>query len=502
MERVEPWDEHNRALVEQVRPASWQNPVPQGRYNLVAIGGGTAGLVAAVGAAALGGRVALVERHLLGGDCLNYGCVPSKALLRSARACHDAKMAHLLGCRTGQAEPDFPSIMQRMRRLRAGIARHDAAERLRSLGIDVYFGTARFCERQALEVAGQRLEFHRAVIATGSRPLIPALDGLEQTAYLTSESIFSLERLPGSLIVLGGGPIGCELGQAFRRFGCQVHLVSRGDRLLRREEPEASSLLEAQLAREGVHLYLGWQAVCVERMGSAYSLTIERAGTRQKLVAEAMLVAVGRRANVEGLDCERAGVVCDEQGVRVNERLQTTNRAVYAAGDVCSEYKFTHAADAMARICVQNALFLGRRSVNALLIPRCTYTDPEVAQVGLTAARARQLGVRLDTFCETLDHVDRALLDGEAEGLAMLHVLRGTDRIVGATLVARHAGEMIGEISLAIARRVGLNAFSHVIHCYPTQAEVWKRLGDQYQRTRLTPRLTRLARAWLAWLRR
>lgn len=497
-----PWDEWNRTLVEQVRPAAWQNPTPQGRYNLVAIGGGTAGLVAAVGAAALGGRVALVERRLLGGDCLNFGCVPSKALLRSARACYDARQAHVLGCRTGHAEAEFTLVMERMRRLRAGIAKHDAAQRLSALGIDVYFGTARFCGRQSLDVEGLRLDFHRAVIATGSRPALPPLEGLAEAAYLTNESVFSLERLPHSLIVLGGGPIGCELGQAFRRFGCEVHLVSRGERLLRRDEPEASTLLEAQLAREGIHLHLGWQAVRAERMGSASSLTIERGGARQKLVAEAILVAVGRRANVEELDCERAGVACDERGVRVNQRLQTTNPAVYAAGDVCSDYKFTHAADAMARICVQNALFFGRRRAAALVIPHCTYTDPEVAQVGLTAAVARQRGVPIDTYYETLDHVDRALLDSETDGLAMLHVCRGTDRIVGATLVARHAGEMIGEICLAISRRIGLKALSRVIHCYPTQAEVWKRLCDQYQRSRLTPLAARLSRRWLAWLRR
>lgn len=497
-----PWDEHNRALVEQVRPETWQNPTPAGRYNLVAIGGGTAGLVAAVGAAALGARVALVERHLLGGDCLNYGCVPSKALLRSARACYDARWAHVFGCRPVPGQVEFANVMERMRKLRACIARHDAAARLRSLGIDVYFGTARFCGRQCLEVAGQRLDFHRAVIATGSRPQIPSLEGLTETAYLTNESVFSLERLPSSLIVLGGGPVGCELGQAFRRFGCEVHLVSRGERLLRRDEPEAASVLEAQLAREGIYLHLGWQAVRAERMGSACSLTLEREGVRQKLVAEALLVAVGRRANVEELDCVRAGVVCDERGVRVDERLQTTNRAVYAAGDVCGDYKYTHAADAMARICVQNALFLGRRRATALAIPHCTYTDPEVAQVGLTAARAQQQGMRIDTYCETLDHVDRAVLDGETDGLAMLHVLRGTDRIVGATLVARHAGELIGEICLAISQRIGLKALGRVVHCYPTQAEVWKRLCDQYQRSRLTPLAARLASRWLAWLRR
>jgi pyruvate/2-oxoglutarate dehydrogenase complex dihydrolipoamide dehydrogenase (E3) component len=497
-----PWDEHNRSLVECIRPAGWQNSVPSGRYNLVAIGGGTAGLVAAIGAASLGGRAALVERHLLGGDCLNYGCVPSKALLRCARACHDARQAHLYGCRPLQAEADFSRIMERMRRLRAGIARHDAAERLRALGVDVYFGVGRFCGPRALEVDGQRLEFHRAVIATGSRPLIPPLAGLEEAGYLTNETVFSLERLPSSLIVLGGGPIGCELGQAFRRFGCEVHVVSRGERLLRREEPEASALVEAQFAREGIHLHLGWQPVRAERMGSARSLTIEREGSRQKLVAEALLVAVGRKANVEGLQCERAGVAYDERGVRVNQRLQTTNPAIYAAGDVCSEHKFTHAADAMARVCLENALFFLRRRATALVIPHCTYTDPEVAQVGLTAALAQQQGIRIDTFYETLDRVDRAYLDGETEGLAMLHVRRGSDRIVGATLVARHAGEMIGEICLALSRRLGLKILSRVIRCYPTQAEVWKRLCDQYQRTRLTPLAALLASRWLAWLRR
>jgi pyruvate/2-oxoglutarate dehydrogenase complex dihydrolipoamide dehydrogenase (E3) component len=497
-----PQDAHDQELVDQVQPSAWTNPTPQGTYNLVAVGGGTAGLVAAVGAAGLGARAALVERGLLGGDCLNFGCVPSKALLRSARAAEDVRRAADFGCRIdGPVTVEFPAVMERMRRLRAEIAHHDSAQRLRASGVDVYLGEARFVGPDALEVAGRTIRFRRAVIATGGRPAEPAVPGLAELGYLTNETVFSLLALPPRLIVIGAGPIGCELAQAFRRFGCEVFLVNRSDRVLAKEEPEAAAIVRQALAAEGVQLYLGWRLERAERTGNAKSLILDRGGERRKLLADEILVAVGRRPNIEGLGLDAAGVATGQQGVSVDDRLRTANPRIFAAGDCCSSIQFTHAADAMSRLCLQNALFFGRGRLSRLVIPRCTYTDPEVAQVGLTAGEAHSAGTAIDTYRVELGDVDRAALDGQTRGFALAHTRQGRGRVVGATIVAAHAGEMIGEIALLVQRGLSLGALAQVVHCYPTQAEALKKLGDQYQRTRLTPQIAGLLRHWFRWTR-
>lgn len=497
----------DRELIERTHPADWRNPRPRGRYNLVVLGGGTAGLVCAAAAAGLGAQVALIEKHRLGGDCLNYGCVPSKALLRCARAIAESRRAEEFGIRfSGTMEVDFPAIMQRMRRLRAGISQHDSAARFRDLGVDVFLGAAHFTAPDAVEVAGDILRFTRAVIATGTRPAALELPGLTEAGYFTNESIFDLTELPRRLIVVGGGPIGSELGQAFRRFGSDVHLVQRGDRLLAKEEPEASALLRNRLEREGVQLHLGVRPLRVERSEGQTYLVIQGMREPLRLAADALLVAVGRQPNVEGLGLEKAGVAYDKNGVSVNDFLQTSNRRIYAAGDICSPYKFTHAADAMARIVVRNALLfdrllLGRGRMSRLVIPWCTYTDPEIAHVGLTARQAEERGLSIQTFRQDLSEVDRAVLDGDTEGFAIIHVRKGTDRIVGATLVASHAGELMCEVVLARTRNLGLAALGQSIHSYPTQAEVLRRLGDAYQRSRLTPRRASILRTILRWTR-
>jgi pyruvate/2-oxoglutarate dehydrogenase complex dihydrolipoamide dehydrogenase (E3) component len=498
---IEP-PEYDRLLRQQVAPPEWTNPAPKGRYNLVAIGGGTAGLISAIGAAGLGARAALVERHRLGGDCLNYGCVPSKALIAASRAVRQLSLGEQFGFRlAGPPAIDFPAIMERMRRLRAKISKHDAAERLRALGVDVFFGRAAFTGPDAIAVEGQTLRFRRAVIATGSQAAVPAVEGLAEVGYLTNQTIFSLAELPRRLIVLGGGPIGCELSQAFRRFGSEVHLVDHGDALLKKESPDAASVVQSQFEREGVCLHLGWEAKNAEKMGGSTSLVIERRGEKKKLIGDAILVAVGRQPQLDGLGLEAAGVTCSAHGVEVNDRLQTSNRAIFAAGDVCSRYQFTHAADALARLCIQNALFLGRKKASALLIPRCTYTDPEVAHVGLTEREAGEQEIAIDSYRVDLAEVDRAVLDGEEAGFAVIHTRRGGGRVVGATIVARHAGEMIGEITLLMTKRLSLGDLARTIHCYPTQAEALKRIADNYTRTRLTPLVARLFEKWLAWRR-
>jgi pyruvate/2-oxoglutarate dehydrogenase complex dihydrolipoamide dehydrogenase (E3) component len=291
------------------------------------------------------------------------------------------------------------------------------------------------------------------------------------------------------------------LSQAFRRFGSEVHLVEHGDRLLKKESPDAASVVQSQFDREGVCLHLGWDATSAEKMGGSTSLLIERRGEKKKLIGDAILVAVGRKPQLDGLGLEAAGVTYSQRGIEVDDRLRTSNLAIFAAGDVCSRYQFTHAADAMARLCIQNALFLGRKKASALLIPRCTYTDPEVATVGLTEREAAEQGIEIDSYRVDLEDVDRAVLDGEETGFAVVHTRRGAGRVVGCTIVARHAGEMIGEMALLMTNRLSLGRLAGTIHCYPTQAEALKRIADSYTRTRLTPPVARLLEKWLAWRR-
>lgn len=497
-----PRDPHNAALVSQVHPADWKNPTPSEAYNLVAIGGGTAGLVAAAGTAGLGGKAAIIERRLLGGDCLNFGCVPSKALIRSAHGAHQMAGAAELGFRGGGAPRwDFAAVMERLRRLRAEISHHDSAARLTALGVDVFFGTAQFTGRRALEVDGQPIRFSRAVIATGSRPAETDVDGLAELGYQTSETIFSLTELPRTLVVIGAGPVGCELAQAFRRLGSEVHLVSRHDRMLGKEDAEVGDLMRARFTAEGIHLHLGWKTVQAQRLGPSKALLIERGDQKQELIGDEILVAIGRRPNLESLDLPAAGIEAGHGGVAVNDYLQTTNRRVYAAGDVCSAYRFTHAADAMARIVLQNALFMGRKKFSHLNIPRTTYTDPAIAHIGLTAEAAQRRGIAIDSHRADLADVDRAVLDGETLGFAVVHTRRGSGKIVGSTIVASQAGEMIGELTLLMNQGLTLGTLAKTIHCYPTQVEVLKRIADVYQRTRLTPGVARLFKAWLAWRR-
>jgi len=493
----------NRELADNVHPADWINPRPDGRYNLVVIGAGTAGLICAAGAAGLGARVALVERHLLGGDCLNYGCVPSKGIIRAARAAYDARHAGSFGVVGGEGlEFDFPTAMERMRRLRADISRHDSAARFRDeLGVDVYIGEGRFVSRDSIEVAGETLHFTKAAVCSGARAAAPPIPGLEECGYLTNETVFSLTGLPRRLVVIGGGPIGCELAQAFARFGSRVTVVEAAPQVLVREDRDAAGILQGALLREGIDLQTGVTILDVRRQGDARIIRLERDGRQVEVTADAILVAVGRAPNLEGLGLEAAGIAHDRSGVLVSETLQTSNPAVYAAGDICSPYKFTHTADALARILIANALFKGRQSTAALTIPWCTYTDPEIAHVGMYEQDALAKGIAVTTLTVPLADVDRAVLDGETEGFARVDTKQGTDGILGATIVARPAGGMINEFSLAITGGLGLGAIARTIHPYPTQAEVVKKLADMYNRTRLTPFVKRLLAGWLKWQR-
>jgi pyruvate/2-oxoglutarate dehydrogenase complex dihydrolipoamide dehydrogenase (E3) component len=499
-----PHDESNERLAQNVRPREWKNPSPASRYNLVVIGAGTAGLVTAAGAAGLGAKVALIERDRMGGDCLNAGCVPSKGIIRAGRAAHDARSAAQFGVTCGDAiSIDFKKAMERMRRIRAGLSEHDSAERFsRELGADVFFGTGKFLGPDSIGVGGTVLRFKKAAICTGTRPAAPAIPGIEEAGYLTNENVFQLTELPARLIVIGGGPIGCELAQTFARLGSRVTLLHAHGHVLPREDDDAAALVQKSLVRDGVELLLDVKVIQAARRGRDKIVSVEHRGGKKEQAADEILVGIGRAPNVEGLDLEKAGIAFDPRlGIGVDDRLRTTNPRVYAAGDICFPYKFTHTADALARIVIANALFGGRQKGSSLVIPWCTYTDPEVAHVGMYENDARRRGIDVHTLTVPLSDVDRAVLDGETEGFARVHLKKGTDKILGATIVARHAGDMINELTLAMTAGLGLSAIGKTIHPYPTQGEAVKKLSDAYNRMRLTPLIKKALTTWLAWRR-
>jgi pyruvate/2-oxoglutarate dehydrogenase complex dihydrolipoamide dehydrogenase (E3) component len=495
------WDssDADAKLRANVHPPDWANPDGTGRYDLVVIGAGTAGLVTAAGAAGLGARVALIEDRVLGGDCLNYGCVPSKALIRSARAVAEVRNASRYGVNVGgPVEGDFGQVMGRMRTLRAKLSRRDSAERFRGLGVDVFLGRGRFTSASRVEVAGRSLEFSRACIATGASPALPPIPGLAEVGYLTNETVFSLTDRPRRLVVIGGGPIGCELAQVFARLGSEVTIVDEAPRLLGREDEDAGAIVAGALQRDGVEIVLGAAVERVEPRGNQATVLVRASDATRALAADAVLVATGRPPGVRDVGLEAAGVEFDPaRGVVVDDFLRTTNPRIWAAGDCCSRFKFTHAADAMARIVIRNALFFGRERASRLVMPWCTFTDPEVAHVGMYLRETRDAGLEATEIRIELRDVDRAVLDGEDEGF--LKVIVGKrGKILGATLVSRHAGETISEISAVMTAGGSMATLGSTIHPYPTQAEIVRRAADAWNRARLTPWTKRILGALIA----
>ncbi|BBC23471.1 mercuric reductase [Pseudanabaena sp. ABRG5-3] len=495
-EFIQPVDEYNRALIANVHPLDWVNPQPAALYDLVVIGAGTAGLVVAAGAAGLGLglKVALIEKNLMGGDCLNVGCVPSKCVIRSSRVVADILDAARFGINPSQnIDIDFAAVMERMRKIRAGISHHDSAERFRNLGVDVFLGSASFIDQNAIAVNNLKLNFKKAVIATGARASDPQIVGLAEAGYLTNETVFSLTEQPKRLAVIGGGAIGCELAQAFQRLGCEVTLLHKNSHLLDREDADAAEIVQQVFLREGVNLILESVIAQVTKTSTGKIIHYQQNGINHQIEVDEILVGAGRSPNVEGLNLEVVDVKYDKQrGVIVNDYLQTTNPRIFAAGDICMNWKFTHAADAAARIVIKNTLFspfgLGKSKLSDLVMPWVTYTDPEIAHVGLYVKEAKAQGLETDEIKILFSSVDRAIYDGETEGFVKILHQRGSDRILGATIVARHAGEMISEITLAIASKQGLNTLSSVLHSYPTQADAIKKAADTYRKTLLTPR--------------
>ncbi len=459
-----------------VFPQDYRNPAGRGVYHLLVIGAGPAGLVVAMAAASLGARVALVERHAMGGDCLNAGCVPSKTLLAAA----------------GQLP--FEEAMQRVRAVRARIAQHDSVERYCRAGVEVFLGEARFESPHSIRVGDTVLNTRKTVIAAGARPLLPAIPGLADSGALTNETVFELRAQPRRLIILGAGAAGCELAQAFARLGTHVELIEAAAQVLPLEAAEGAGLIASALRRAGVLLYLGSAAQSAAVTSEGKVLTLEDG---RRVVGDELLVTAGRRRNVAGLDLEKAGVRLDARGaIEVDTRLRTAHPDIYAAGDVCSAYQSTHAADAQARIVVRNALFRGRARVDRLVVPRCVYTKPELAQAGAAPADLQAAGRRFQCYWVQWSELDRAVTDDAEEGFVEVLADAG-GRILGATLVGRDAGEQLAPLVLLMHRRAGLGRLGSLVLPYPTRSQYLRRLADQHARRRLTPWAARAVRAWL-----
>ncbi len=477
-----------------VSPENWTNPAPKDKYDLVVIGAGTGGLVTSAIAAALGARVALIERHFMGGDCLNVGCVPSKALLRASRAWADAKSGRF-GAPQARGDGDFAAAMEHMRRSRANISAVDSAERYRRMGIDLFFGQARFKAGDQIAVEDAVLRFRRAVIATGSSPAVPPIAGLSETPFLTNETIFDLQTRPRHLLVIGGGPIGCELAQAFRRLGANVTILERGERILAKDDVDAAAVLARALASDGVDIRTGVELESVS--GSGADVVVRLRGGEEAR-GDSIFVAGGRTPNTQDLDLERGEIHFDKKGVTIDQRLRTSNHNVYAVGDVAGSYQFTHVADAHARMVVRNALFFGRQRIDDLVVPWCTYTSPELAHVGTSADQlANVKGLRTITI--PLDEVDRARLEGDAEGFFRVHFVG--NKIVAATMVADRAGDIITVMGAAMSNGLGLPALGKTIFPYPTEAEALRKGADAARRASLTPGRQRLLRKFFRLFR-
>ncbi len=487
--------------------ARWPKPRKFDR-NLVVIGAGSAGLVTAYIAAAVRAKVTLVEKDAMGGDCLNTGCVPSKALIRSARMAADINRAGEFGIRTGPAEVDFAAAMERVQRVIAAIEPHDSVERYTGLGVDLASGTARITSPWEVQITHndghlETLTTRSIAIATGGRPFIPPIAGLEQVDYLTSETVWALRERPRRLLVLGGGPIGCELAQTFARLGCSVTQVEQGARLLEREDTDAAALVAERFAAEGIDLRLDHKATRIEVLdGGEKTLLTQHAGAVVRIGFDALLIAVGRRANLDGFGLQELGVETSRT-VEVNAFLQTNFPNIYAAGDVAGPYQFTHVAAHQAWYAAVNALFDPFKKFKAdyRVIPWATFTEPEVARVGLNELEAQEKKIAHEVTVYRIDDLDRAIAEGEAHGFVKVLTPPGKDRILGVTIVGAHAGELIAEYVLAMKHGIGLNKILGTIHIYPTMAEANKYAAGAWKRAHAPERLLGWVERFHAWRR-
>jgi pyruvate/2-oxoglutarate dehydrogenase complex dihydrolipoamide dehydrogenase (E3) component/uncharacterized membrane protein YdjX (TVP38/TMEM64 family) len=488
--------------------ARWPRPRSFDR-NLVVIGAGSGGLVSAYLAAAVKAKVTLIEGHKMGGDCLNFGCVPSKALIRSAKLAHQLQHAGELGIANTAGTVDFAAVMRRVHRVIADIEPHDSVARYTSLGVEVLEGRARIDSPWSVEItltdgSRQTLSTRTIVIATGASPSVPPIPGLQDMGFLTSDTLWGLTELPGRLVVLGGGPIGCELAQAFARLGAQVTLVEMSPSVMGREDPEVSEQVAQGLMADGITLLLGHQAVRAEEVQGQRQLVVRREGTEQSLPFDRLLCATGRSPRVTGYGLEELGMPLTASGtIQTNAYLQTLYPNIYAVGDVAGPFQFTHTAAHQAWYAVVNALFgrFRRFKADYAVIPRATFTEPEVARVGLNETEARDQGIACEVTRYDLADLDRAIADGTAHGFVKVLTVPGRDRILGVTIVGDHAGDLLAEYVLAMKHGLGLNKILGTIHAYPTLAEANKAAAGVWRREHAPRRLLKWAARYHAWQR-
>lgn len=474
----------------------------QPEFDIVVIGGGSGGLVVAAGGAALGAKVALVEKNRLGGDCLWYGCVPSKTLIKSARVAYQMRHADRWALTPAAPRPDLARVMERVAEVIKGIEPNDSPERFRGLGVEVFFGAGKFVARGAFEVNGRKLTAKTFVIATGSRPAVPRLPGIERTPFLTNETIFDLREPVPSLLVVGAGPIGCEMAQAFRRLGSEVTVVDVAPRILPREDADAAAVVFAALTAEGIRHHLGAAILsCQGRKGDIRVMLRTADGRPTELVGTHLLIAAGRLANIEGLGLDAAGVELDNgRFVLGDDGLRTTNPAIYVIGDAAGGAQFTHVAEHHAGILLRHAIFRMRWAKPSPVVPSCTYTDPELARVGLSEAEAKHQGVAHRIYRFAFDDIDRARAEGETTGFAKI-VTDPRGKVLGAAIVGAHAGELIAEFVGAMRHGLGLSKILATIHVYPTYAEANKYAAGVWRRAHVPRTALRFAERFHAWRR-
>lgn len=475
-------------------------------YNLIVIGAGSAGLVASYIAATINARVLLIEKHRMGGDCLNTGCVPSKSLLRTARLLAEARESSHYGVREMKVDFDFAEAMERVQDVISKIEPHDSVERYTSLGVEVMKGEAQIVTPWEVEVDGKRLSAREIVLATGASPLVPDIEGLDTVEFLTSDTVWSLRELPRRLVVLGGGPIGCELTQCFARMGSEVTQVEKSPRLLSREDQDASAAVSARFEREGVRIAVDHEAVRARSSASGKGgvLVCKHEGREIEFEFDVLLVALGRRANIKGFGLEQLGVAIEDKGtVAIDDFTRTSVPSIRACGDVAGPYQFTHFASHQAWYAAVNALIapFWRFKADYSVIPWTTFTEPEVARVGLSEDEARDQGIAIEVTRYGIDELDRAIADGAATGYVKVLTEPGRDRILGVCIVGAHAGELLAEFVLAMKHGIGLNKILGTIHVYPTMAEANKYVAGNWKRAHAPQHLLEWARRFFRWRR-